>query len=297
MKQTCSAWLLDLYPDSEVGVKLWFLRADGELVCLAHALPVTFYASGTNEQLRALWRFLRRHPLVTQLARTKRRDLFSGSITVLSVTAPTPTAQRRLFYAARAAFPHLTWYDADVPLPLRYTAHYGVFPLARCQITFEGETLLSLESRASPWEHDPKLPPLRVLSLSPDADPAHQTPRFLHITCDKRTYRLALDPPRPLLISLTATLRSYNPDLILAEWGDTWLLPHLLKLSEQWNIPLPLNRDPLLEVEHRKELSYHAYGQIVYRGQSTFLFGRWHVDPRNAMMFGEYVRNPGYGDQ
>jgi DNA polymerase-2 len=172
--------------------------------------------------LRTLWRFLKAQPIPVELARTERHDLFSGPMTVLSVTSPTPTAQRRLFYAARAAFPHLTWYDADVPLALRYTAKYGIFPLARCQITFEGEILLSLESRASPWEHDPKLPPLRILTIAPDADPAHQTPRFLQVTYNKRTYRLALDPPRPLLISLAATLRSYDPDLILAEWGSPY---------------------------------------------------------------------------
>ncbi len=56
------------------------------------------------------------------------------------------------------------------------------------------------------------------------------------------TCRLSLRPERALLIGLRALLWRYDPDLLLTGWGDTWLLPHLLGLSEQLGIPLPLNR-------------------------------------------------------
>ena len=79
-------------------------------------------------------------------------------------------------------------------------------------------------------------------------------------------YSLPLDNPIPLLVSLRADLRRYDPDVILTAWGDTWLLPLLTKLSHETGLSLPLNRDesqPLLE---RKERTYFSYGQIVYRG-------------------------------
>jgi DNA polymerase-2 len=38
----------------------------------------------------------------------------------------------------------------------------------------------------------------------------------------------------------------------------------------------------------RKADSYFAYGQVVYRGTQTHLYGRWHIDRKNAIMFGEY---------
>jgi DNA polymerase-2 len=91
-----------------------------------------------------------------------------------------------------------------------------------------------------------------------------------------------------VLISLNAVLQQYDPDLILTHWGDTWLLPWLLNLSEKYHIAFNPNRDPKCEVLQRKEKSFFTYGQIVYRGRQVQLFGRWHVDACNAMMFGDY---------
>ncbi|HUF37996.1 MAG TPA: DNA polymerase domain-containing protein, partial [Anaerolineales bacterium] len=218
--------------------------------------------------------------------------------------------------AARRAFPDLTWYDADVPFPLRAAARYGVFPLARCEIECEGDRLLAVRPLDSPWDLDPEPPPLRALHLEPDSDPAHRDPRCLHVTSfdyGRKTRALPLRlrsgqgsgqaphgvfeiplametqaEARRLLVSLRVVITRVDPDLIVIPWGDTWVLPRLLDLSEKWGLPLPLNRDPDRAVERRKELSCHAYGQIVYRGQQIHLSGRWHIDPRNAMLYGEY---------
>jgi DNA polymerase-2 len=100
--------------------------------------------------------------------------------------------------------------------------------------------------------------------------------------------RLSLAHPRPLLLNLSAILRQQDPDLLLTLWGDTWLLPHLLELGQKWRLPLPLSRDPGMGVEHRPERTYMAYGQVIYRGRQVYLFGRWHIDGCNAMLFHEY---------
>mgnify|MGYP001096715589 CR=1 FL=1 len=42
------------------------------------------------------------------------------------------------------------------------------------------------------------------------------------------------------------------------------------------------------QVLTRKADSYFAYGQVTYRGAQAYLFGRWHIDRKNAMSFGEY---------
>jgi hypothetical protein len=107
----------------------------------------------------------------------------------------------------------------------------------------------------SPWELDLPTPPLRILSLEPDVNPSHAEPRFLNISDRRYSYRLALDRHRPLLVNLCAILQRHDPDLLLTTWGDTWLLPRLLELSEQNNIPLPLNRDPGWRAEGKARLS------------------------------------------
>jgi DNA polymerase-2 len=317
----CEGWLLDLYADSEDGVALWLIEASptsdlfqaqaqssgsahvapiGVRLRLRQAFPVTFYAAGPGLRLHALWRWLQNQPVSVRLAAVERRDLFVASpLRLLSIQVSNPADQERLFAQVEQSFPDLTYYDADIPLALRHAAVYGTFPLARLRLTIrelnEIETgqaagdVLDIQVLDSPWELDPELPPLRILSIEPDSDPRRSEPTHLHIRCERRSYRLALEPARPLLVNLAAILRQCDPDLIQSAWGDTWLLPKLLELSEHWRLPLPLNRDSKKEVLRKRAHSYFSYGQVVHRGQQVHLFGRWHIDTFNAMMFHDYA--------
>jgi DNA polymerase-2 len=83
-------------------------------------------------------------------------------------------------------------------------------------------------------------------------------------------------------------LRRYDPDILLTTWGDSWLLPALLVLSEEHNISLPLNRETGMDVLARAARSYFAYGQVIYRGPKMLLFGRWHIDIANTVMYHDY---------
>src|SRR5262249_31411753 len=49
-----------------------------------------------------------------------------------------------------------------------------------------------------------------------------------------------------------------------------------------------LNRDPQRGVMQKKEKSYYAYGQVVYRGRQVHLAGRLHVDMGNTVMWDDY---------
>jgi len=53
-----TGWLLDLYADPQGGVVLWLLGDDGQRYRFQQTFPITFYAAGPPERLRALWRFL-----------------------------------------------------------------------------------------------------------------------------------------------------------------------------------------------------------------------------------------------
>jgi DNA polymerase-2 len=101
-------------------------------------------------------------------------------------------------------------------------------------------------------------------------------------------YSLPLDSPRLFMIGLKADLQRLDPDLILTDYGDTWLFPQLSQWAEETGIAFNPNRDEHKQVLTRKADSYFAYGQVTYRGAQSYLFGRWHIDRRNAMSFGEY---------
>jgi DNA polymerase-2 len=275
-------------------VILWLVDDAGKVHRLRHPFAVTFYASGPALRLRALCHFLRtearRLDVPLCLKRVERRDLFSEKpLTLLAVEVGYPAVLAPLFWRASTAFPDLTYFDADINLALRYAAAYNIFPMARCEAVVEGDGLLrALRALDSPWDLDPAPPALRVLSMEPDTDPGQDEPRLLGIRCGRCSYRLAFDPPRPFLINLRAILNRHDPDLLLTAWGDTWLLPRLLQLSQEWDLPLPLNRDEECAIAYRPERTYFSYGQIIYRGQQMHLFGRLHIDILNAVFYQDY---------
>ncbi len=285
-----NGWLLDLYSDPQQGVALWLLEEGGERLRLHQPFPITFYAAGEAGRLRQLWRYLRAQPLQVKLARGERCELGSAApLSVLAIQVLQAAEQPRLFAQASQAFPDLTFYDADLPITLRHAAVYDTFPLARCRIRADerGE-IQELSVLDTPWDIDPPTAPLRILSLEPNVDPFHAAPAHLLVRSQQGSYRLSLEPARPLLVNLSAILRRHDPDLLLTTWGDTWLLPHLLQISDEWHIPLPLNRDPKRQVAYHREHTYFTYGQIIYRGRQVHLFGRWHVDGHNALLFHDY---------
>ena len=285
-----TGWLLELFGHPEDGVVLWLLGDDGERHRFHQPFPVTFYASGTSQQLRALWRTLRAQPVPVVLSREQRRDLFQDDLlTVLAVQVEKPTAQQRLFHRVARQFPNLTYHNADIPLQLRYAAIHGVFPLARCRVgADENSRIHTIEALDSPWDLEPAPPPLRVLQLRPNCDPAHAEPTHLLAYFQNRQYQYPLVMTRLLLVGLGALLRRHDPDLLLTAWGDSWLLPYLLVRVEETGISLPLNREQGFDVARRPEHTYFSYGQVIYRGPKLTLFGRWHIDMYNTVMFHDY---------
>ena len=276
-----AGWLLDVYAGEEGGLVLWLLADSGERLRLRMDFPVTFYAAGDFALLRQAWRFLDGKGVRRE--RVRRLDLFTGELDLLAVTVPNPVNVSKTFYALKEYFPTLDYYDSDLPLSLRFIARTGVHMLGRCHITHEDGLVYDVKNLDSPWELEPAPIPLKTLSLSPDTDPSIRTPKKLRIRYGRLDYSLSLDPLRPLIIVLGNTLRRFDPDLILSDYGDTWLFPWL---REHWPDFNP-NRDAGREALVRKANSYFAYGQVVYRGTQTHLYGRWHVDRKNAILFNE----------
>ncbi|MEA3351016.1 MAG: DNA polymerase domain-containing protein, partial [Chloroflexota bacterium] len=283
-------WLLDLYTRSGQGVILWLLGDNEIRYRFTTAFPITFYAAGASSRLRELWKYLQSQPVSVKLSRTQQRELFhDDALTVLAVRVEDATAQRRLFHQVARRYPNLTYYNADIPMALRYAAVFGTFPLARCRITADEEyRLQTIEVLDSPWDLDPDPPPLRILQLRPNCDPSHDEPTHLLAKFGDHEYHFSLNKTRPLLVGLGSLLRRHDPDLLLTAWGDSWLLPTLLATAKERGIPLLINREPALEIMQRPERTYHSYGQVIYRGPKLTLFGRWHIDIYNTVMFHDY---------
>ena len=283
-------WLLDLYEDREDGLVLWLLGEDGLRYRLRQSFPITFYAAGPFPRLRQLWRYLQARPVALELGRTQKRDLFAGLLDVLDVQVCSPALQASLFLDLSRRFPDLDYYNADIPITVRYAAQHEIFPLSYCRVTADKTGMIQqitpLDSR---WDLDPSPPPLRILTLEPDVDPSHAEPRSLQVRCERTNIQLSIKPLKRLLVLLQALLKRHDPDIIVTNWGDTWLFPTLLDACQQNGYAhFNPNRDRRRRVLLRQENSYFTYGQVVYRGRQVHLFGRYHIDQWNAMMYGQY---------
>ncbi len=279
-----TGWLLDLFEHREEGVIFYFITKKGRRLRLHQNFPITFYALGENAQLRKLWRFLEAQPCHPKLKRDVRSDVFSRrDETVLAIETANVHVHRALFQKVLQTFPDLSYADVDIQLSIRFSAATGVFPMGLCKLHYdENFTLLNILPLEDAWSVNDKIIPLRIMSITPNHNPAHANPSQLLIEIDGRTCQLNLQPERALLTNLRAMILRYDPDLLLTDWGDTWLLPWLMEAAQRHHIDLLLNREPGQQIRWQKERSFFSYGQIVYRGQQIHLFGRCHIDRRNA---------------
>lgn len=285
-----TGWLLDLFEDPREGLVLYFIDETGPRWRLSRPFPVTFYALGNESELRTLWRHLDERSLAITLSRAQRMDVFKRKmVTVLAVTVQNPYEASRIFHQTAAQFPHLEYADADLQISLRFAAETGAFPLARCRVLADKDhRLQEIEVLEDAWTLKTAPIPLQVMTLSPDIAPHHARPHYLKVSIEGEEYHFDLRAWRPLLVNLRALIQRHDPDLLLTDWGDTWLLPRLCQQSEKLHIPLHLNREPGRGVSWREERTYFSYGQIVYRGQQVHLFGRCHLDRQNAMLWDDY---------
>ena len=203
-----TGWLLDLFADTQAGIVLWLVGEDGQRHRLTQDFPITFYAAGEPKRLRGVWRFLQAQPEKVELKRNERRDIFSPKpVEVLEARVTQTAAQPFLFQRVAREFPELPYYDADLPITTRHAAIYNTFPLVHCQVEAdEYGRVQSLKVLDTPWELDPPAPPLRLLAIEPDVDPAHATPSAIFVRSMSVSYRFSLEHPRPLLINLRAIL-------------------------------------------------------------------------------------------
>lgn len=284
-------WLLDLYLNQQNGISLWFIsETDDRRVCFSQPFPVTFYASGDHSELRRLWKQIKGHEGVTSLYRIQKQDVFvADPVDVLAIDTDSPASQQRVFRDVEKGYPTLTWYDSDVTIQARYMARFGVFPLALCEIEAdEANVIQRIKPLNSRWDVLPEMPPLRQMQVSPDVDPTRAKVSALEVVTDRFRQRLAFDDKGLWLRAFNDILTTYDPDLIIADWGDSWVIPFLINQSETFQIPISLNRDPLKPVRWQKESSYFSYGHIIYRPEEAHLFGRCHLDRKSAMMWSDY---------
>ncbi len=264
---------------------LWVLGEDGIRRRLTHSFPSVFYIGGEPDAIKKVASYLKRDTFRTHSFLTERMDLYDGPQEVLAVQTANPVFQQRLSNDLKRRFNvfRLRFYDINIPLSVRYAVAQGVFPTARCFFSHDAnDNLLNIYPQDSPWEIDYRIPGLRTMTIEPDTDPQFSRPTCIRLTFGEQQRSLRLDQPLQVLKEFSAMLDVYDPDILLAYWGDGWLFPTLLGWAQEYKIAFNPSRDARHKFLSKDEVTFQSYGVVHYRAQQTFLFGRAHLDPTNV---------------
>ena len=279
-------WLFSVYADRKEGAVIWLIAEDGTRHRLCMPYKTTFYlATRQFSRLHSVYAYLATKANPPKMVYVFKRDLFKGLRMVLQIHAHDPITQGYIFYDLQKRFRNIQFYNAKMPFSVRFGGETGAFPMAKCRLVLDSDGLVeSIDVLDSPWGLSYDLPALRLLRIEPDTDPTYAPPTRLTLQGGDSSWELETKDERELLLAFIDILGKYDPDVVLATHGDSWLFPLLARIAEKHQIDFNPNRDRNKKALIKDELTYHSYGQVHYRAAQTLLFGRWHVDPGNAAM-------------
>lgn len=219
----------------------------------------------------------------------ERTDIWSGRpLPVLEVAVHNPPCFNPAVRFVQRVAPQAQLYNSDLMLATLYCWEKGIFPLARVEAEVDKEGRLhTLACTDDPWTLDYDLPPLRIMQLRlaglSHVNPAHGCRGVLEVGVDGEVHALD-DADTPAVETFARWLKRYDPDLLLTEWGDSTILPRLLKQARRYDVELRLNRDPDLPAHQSRARSFVSYGRVLFKDSATTLHGRLHVDSANSFM-------------
>jgi len=302
---------------------LWVIGAEGRphrLVDLSF-VPC-FYVDGPESRLTSLARDLTARAVV-KCAWAAKTNIWDGrDLSVLEVAVRHPTQFAALVRFVHRYDSGLRLYNSDLMLAPMYCWQKGIFPLARVEVEEQGARDWGLGAKSNraeagdwrfrgggeasagarhgvplrevraitccddEWAVNYALPPLRIMRVRMEGlsnvDPQHGRHGALEVEVDGE-WQVLDDAEEPVALGLERLLRVHDPDMILSEWGDATLFPALLRQARKLGLTLSLNREAH-PAERRRARSYMSYGRILFKGSTTTLYGRLHVDTRDSFI-------------
>ena len=291
MSNVVSGWLFDAYPSTD-GMVVWLVDREGRKHrCTVPFLPSFFLHLSPQDMKRASTLATRCDTRLT-VSITTRKELYSDeSWDVLQISVHNPTRFSSVVRSFEQFFPHFAFFDSDLLVPQLFLYETALFPLAYGDYEIDHRSRLvgwAINDHHEAMEYEvPSLSTLRLRNGNNFVPPKYRKHLQLEVSYDGQTYSLEQENPRDVLETLNWHLHRCDPDIVLTEYGDSIILPHLTALSARHNIPLLLNRDEQTPYFRTRESSFFQYGKIVHKDGAFELAGRWHLDEQNSFTFGE----------
>jgi len=276
---------------------VWLITEKGERVKFVDEFLPRIYVSGHIADLAKLADRLRNSRSVVKWAYVEKYADFMNDrkSRVLEVTVA--DCRVRSFLARRilrsGGYSRYRLHNVDVPDAQMYLYERDIFPLAYVGVAFQGKRLAywlmdSVES------FDYKLPPLRLLKLEVQIAKKGHVPSFKDavqdITLESDGKEIVIDEgdEKQKLLSMVEAVWKENPDVVLTDGGDSFLLPYLAYRASINGVldRLIVGRDNVpLRADRKRGATFFSYGRIYFKAPTQRLYGRIHVDSRNTFIY------------
>jgi len=274
--------LFDLYP-LESSMTLWIKDEDGLLHRFEDPFRPRFYMRGGREDLLTLFTSLQKGRWATGHRWTGKKEFWSGEeVEVMEIEMGDSEHYTKLPRILPRWEEKITFYNCDIPPPQAYLYEKRLFPTGRCIIEAEKGRIFEIhpDPSESVWVGDEDPLDLRMMELRAD-----RMSRSLLLECEG--YRMEMESVD--LEEVGKFLKHFDPDVILSDDGDAYLLPLFFSLERRGRTSIPWNREayPFQRQVNPKGFSYFSYGRTYYRAPAHLFLGRWHIDRRNSFIYGE----------
>jgi len=164
-------------------------------------------------------------------------------------------------------------FNVDLRFSQRYAIEHDIFPMGLMHYA-NGVWRAEEEHFAL----DYPLPALRKSLLDLHVDNPAGIPRMQDRLLGARVDDVEIDgDEESILKEIDAVVRSKDPDVLMTDGGDAFLMPYLAAKASDLGMNLQLGRDPD-RFAGVKAKSYFTYGKIVYKPGQYILRGRLHLD-------------------
>jgi DNA polymerase-2 len=270
---------------------VWLLCEDGRRIRAIDPFVPTCYLAAPPSIREQVFRLLRRASCRISTREVERYELGAPlPIHVLEISVHAPAQFSSFTQHLIRECPDAQFFHVDVSLPQRYFYDRELFPLVHCEAHLTAEDRIqSIQALESPWDTDYGFPPLTIMELSPDSpspNPNHGGRGPLVVRVDGEE-RLLEGDDADVIQRLNQLLLRQDPDILLTDWGDSYLLPRLISMADRLRMPLTLNRDDERPVGIKKPHSYFSYGRILSHAGARTLSGRLHLDRHNSFALAE----------
>jgi len=284
-------WLFDLYP-LQSSMILWIKDEDGLLRRLEDPYRPRFYAQGKERNLLTLFDSLQKGRGAIAYRWIRKKEFWSGDeVEVMEIEVEDADHYAQLPQILPQWEECITFYNCDIPPPQLYLYERGIFPTGRCIVEAEGNRVFEIhpDPSESVWMENGGLPDLRMMELHAlnYNGSGHVRHWWQGVMLECEGYRLEMENVD--LEEIRNFLRHFDPDVILSDDGDAWLLPFLFSMEKRWKTSIPWDREPfsIQRQVNPKGRSYFSYGRTYYQAPAHLFLGRWHIDRRNSFIYGE----------